>query len=159
MESVNNFQNKFGMSTYVVARVLIGLFFTITGFNKLFHPIFQERMLNTISKIGFPYPQFTANFTATFECIFGLFLLIGLFTRISSAGLIIIILVALISHDLNSIPKELLPSLDAGKIYPMDPFTWLSYFLYLPQVLYLLLLFIFLGYGYGKVGFDRYVQK
>lgn len=141
---------------YVICRILIGLFFFIAGFNKLFHPIFQGYMLNTISTIGFPFPQFTANFTAFCECIFGLFLMLGFWTRISSVFLIIIILVALFTHDLGSIPKELIPIKSETGVYEMDPFTWLSYFLYLPQTLYFLFLLLFLFQGCTGFGLDTF---
>ncbi|AZA83688.1 DoxX family protein [Chryseobacterium lactis] len=144
---------------YILCRILIGLFFFIAGFNKLFHPIFQGYMFNTISTIGFPFPQFTANFTALFECLFGLFLMLGLWIRISSVFLIIIILVALFTHDLSSIPKELIPINPATGVYEMDPFTWLSYFLYLPQTLYLLFLILFLFQGCTGLGIDTYRKK
>ncbi|ASK29352.1 DoxX family membrane protein [Chryseobacterium sp. T16E-39] len=148
---------KNSKNIYIICRILIGLFFFIAGFNKLFHPIFQGYMFNTISNIGFPFPGFTANFTAFCECIFGLFLMIGLWTRISSVFLIIIILVALFTHDLASIPKELIPIKPETGVYEMDPFTWLSYFLYLPQTLYLLFLMMFLSQG--CVGFGIGTSK
>lgn len=148
-----------GKNVYVSCRILIGLFFFVAGFNKLFHPIFQGYMLETITKIGFPYPQFTANFTAFNECFFGLLLLLGLLTRFSSFVLIIILIVALFTHDLNSIPTELIPINSKTEIYTMDPFTWIGYFLYLPQVLYLMFLSLFFFYGYGNIGFDKYIQR
>ncbi|WP_261512317.1 DoxX family protein [Chryseobacterium paludis] len=153
--TISNFE-KNSKNIYIICRILIGLFFFIAGFNKLFHPIFQGYMFNTISNIGFPFPQFTANFTAFCECIFGLFLMIGLWTRLSSVFLIIIILVALFTHDLATIPKELIPVKPETGVYEMDPFTWLSYFLYLPQTLYLLFLTLFLSHGCVGLGIDSF---
>lgn len=155
---ISNFE-KNSNNIYIICRILIGLFFFIAGFNKLFHPIFQGYMFNTISSIGFPFPQFTAHFTAFCECIFGLFLMLGFWTRISSVFLIIIILVALFTHDLNSIPKELNPIKEETGIYAMDPFTWLSYFLYLPQTLYLMFLTLFLFEGCTGLGIDTLRKK
>ncbi|MDR6458110.1 putative membrane protein YphA (DoxX/SURF4 family) [Chryseobacterium vietnamense] len=73
MKTILSNLEKNTVNIYALCRILIGLFFFIAGFNKLFHPIFQGYMLNTISSIGFPFPQFTANFTAFCECVFGLF--------------------------------------------------------------------------------------
>lgn len=151
--NISNFERK-SKTIYIICRILIGLFFFIAGFNKLFHPIFQEYMFNTISNIGFPFPGFTANFTAFCECAFGLFLMLGLWTRLSSIFLIIIILVALFTHDLATIPKELIPIKPETGVYEMDPFTWLSYFLYLPQTLYLMFLMMFLFQGCVGFGID-----
>jgi len=136
-------EEKLTNKAYIVSRILIGLFFFVAGFNKLFHPIFQGYMLNTITKIGFPAPIFTANFTAFCECLFGLLLLLGFLTRFSSLVLTIVILVALFTHDLASIPKELVPIDPKVGVYKMDAFTWIGYFLYLPQALYLMFLILF----------------
>ncbi|MGY0035435.1 DoxX family protein [Pedobacter sp. NJ-S-72] len=75
---------KYNLNAYAVSRILIGVFFLITGLNKLFNPVFQASMLKTITGIGFPHPQFIANFTAANEAFFGLLLAIGLFTRFSA---------------------------------------------------------------------------
>ncbi|AZA92788.1 DoxX [Chryseobacterium nakagawai] len=155
---ISSFEKK-SNNIYIICRILIGLFFFIAGFNKLFHPIFQGYMFNTISSIGFPFPQFTAHFTAFCECIFGLFLMLGFWTRISSVFLIIIILVALFTHDLNSIPRDLNPIKPETGMYEMDPFTWLSYFLYLPQTLYLMFLTLFLFQGCTGLGIDTLRKK
>lgn len=128
----------------VVCRIVIGVFFLITGCNKLFNPVFQKSMLKTITGIGFPYPQFTANFTAANEAIFGLLLAIGLFTRFSAAVLIIVLLVALVTFDIPQyIPQGL------------DPFTWYSYFTYLPQTLYLLMIVHIMVVGAGPLSVDN----
>lgn len=131
-----------------ISRIAVGIFFLITGLNKLFNPVFQKSMLKTITGIGFPYPQFTANFTAIGEAVFGLSLAIGWFTRFSSAGLMVILMVALFTFDIpNHIPQGL------------DPFTWYSYFLYLPQVLYLLILLGTLVMGGGPFSVDQSMKK
>jgi len=134
---------KYNLNAYAVSRILIGVFFLITGINKLFNPVFQASMLKTITGIGFPYPQFIANFTAANEAIFGLLLAIGLFTRFSAIVLNIILFTALFTFDIpNHIPKDL------------DVFTWYSYFLYLPQVLYVLFLFNVIFIGGGPISID-----
>lgn len=61
------------LSTYSISRIAIGIFFLITGVNKLFNPVFQALMLKIITGIGFLYPQFTANFTAANEEILDCF--------------------------------------------------------------------------------------
>jgi uncharacterized membrane protein YphA (DoxX/SURF4 family) len=47
------------------------------------------------TKIGFPFPDFTAHFVGTFEIICGLLVLIGVFTQLASIPLLIIILTAI----------------------------------------------------------------
>ena len=48
-------------------------------------------------KIGFSQPEFWAYFTAVFEIICGLLLLLGLFARIASIPLLIIMITAFIT--------------------------------------------------------------
>ncbi|WP_312398242.1 DoxX family protein [Chryseobacterium sp.] len=151
--------NKAGDVFYVLCRMSIGLFFFITGFNKLFHPVFQGYMLKTMEGLGFSNPQFMAHFVATNEMVWGLFLLIGLFTRFSALSLIVVMLVALFSKDLHSIPTELIPIDPKVGNRPMDNFTWLTYFFFLPQVLFIMLLGIFSLYGYKYFGIDQFLNK
>jgi len=104
-------------------------------------------------------PQFMANFVAANEMFWGLLLLIGLFTRLSSFALIVIILVALVTKDIHSIPTELVPIDPKIGVHPIENYTWLTYFLYLPQVLYLMLLGLFSLYGYKYLGIDHFLKK
>lgn len=139
---------KNNLSTYSISRIAIGIFFLITGANKLFNPVFQASMLKTITGIGFPYPQFTADFTAANEAFFGLLLAIGLYTRFSAMVLNIILFTALFTFDIpNHIPKGL------------DVFTWYSYFLYLPQTLYILFLFGAILTGGGPLSLDEMMSR
>ena len=148
LKIIFSLNTKFNLNAYAVSRILIGVFFLITGLNKLFNPVFQTSMLKTITGIGFPYPQFVANFTAANEAFFGLLLAIGLFTRFSAVVLNIILFTALFSFDIpNHIPKEL------------GPFTWYSYFLYLPQVLYILFLFNAIFIGGGPISIDDRLSR
>lgn len=155
----NNTVNKAGDLFYVLCRISIGLFFFITGLNKLFHPVFQGYMLKTISSLGFSNPQFMANFVAFNEAFWGLLLLLGLLTRFSSLSLIVIMLVALFTKDLHSIPTELVPVDPAVGTRQMDPFTWLTYFFFLPQVLFIMILGMFSFYGYRAFGIDQLIKK
>lgn len=151
--------NKIGDIFYVLCRLSIGLFFFITGFNKLFHPVFQGYILKTITSLGFSNPQLMANFVAANEMIWGLLLLLGFLTRLSSFALIVVMVVALITKDIHSIPAELIPIDPKIGKQPMENYIWLTYFFYLPQVLYIMLLGIFSLYGYKTFGIDRFLRK
>ncbi|WP_370898011.1 DoxX family protein [Chryseobacterium gossypii] len=151
--------DKAGNVFYVLCRISIGLFFFLTGYNKLFHPVFQGYMLKTMTDLGFSHPELMANFVAFNEAVWGLFLLLGLFTRLSSFALIVVMLVALITKDIHSIPSELMPIDPKAAARPMDNFSWLTYFFFLPQVLYIMLLGLFALYGYKAFGIDRFRQK
>jgi len=41
----------------------------------------------------------------------------------------------------------------------METYIWLTYFFYLPQVLYIMLLGMFSLYGYKAFGVDRFLRK
>jgi len=47
------------------------------------------------ARIGFPHPYFTAHFVGTFEILCGLLLLVGLWTRLVSIPLLIVITTAI----------------------------------------------------------------
>jgi uncharacterized membrane protein YphA (DoxX/SURF4 family) len=47
------------------------------------------------TKVGFPYPGYTAHFVGTFEIACGLLVLFGLFTSVASIPLLIVILTAI----------------------------------------------------------------
>ncbi|WP_407478010.1 DoxX family protein [Elizabethkingia meningoseptica] len=151
--------NKAGDIFYLICRVSIGLFFFITGVNKLFNSVFQGYMLNTITKLGFSDPQLIAHFVAFNEALWGLLLLLGLLTRLSAFSLIVIMIVALVTKDIHSIPTALVPIDPKVGVRPMDNFTWLTYFFFLPQVLYIMLLGLFSFYGYRIFGIDYFLKR
>ena len=79
----------------LLPRLIVGLIFLSEGIQKYLFP----ELLGTgrFEEIGFADPAFWAYFTATFEMICGLFILIGLFTRIAAIPLLIIMLTAFIT--------------------------------------------------------------
>lgn len=76
----------------VFIRLAVGLIFFTQGILKYIDP---HMGVLRFAKIGFPYPDFTAHFVGTFEIACGLLVLIGLFTRIGSIPLLIVILTAI----------------------------------------------------------------
>jgi putative oxidoreductase len=76
-------------------RLIVGLIFLSEGIQKFLFP----ELLGTgrFIKIGFSYPEFLAYFTATFEMICGTLVLLGLFTRLASIPLFIIMMTAFIT--------------------------------------------------------------
>ena len=76
--------------------------------------MFTNQGVGWFTKLGFPMPEITADFVATFEIIGGLFLLLGLFTRLTTLLFIIEMIVAIlttkISLYLGTSPLALPPS-------------------------------------------------
>lgn len=78
----------------VFIRLAVGLIFFTQGILKYIDP----RMgVLRFAKIGFPYPGFTAHFVGTFEIACGFLVLVGLFARLASIPLLIVILTAIVT--------------------------------------------------------------
>jgi putative oxidoreductase len=79
----------------VLIRLIVGLIFLSEGIQKYLFP----ELVGTgrFIKIGFSHPEFLAYFTGTFEIICGALVLIGLFTRLASIPLFIIMITAFIT--------------------------------------------------------------
>ena len=79
----------------IIIRLIVGLVFLSEGIQKFLFP----ELLGTgrFLKIGFSHPAFWAYFTGIFEIICSLFVLLGLFIRLFSIPLIIIMITAFIT--------------------------------------------------------------
>jgi putative oxidoreductase len=89
--------NQFLVSTWhvrspIFVRLAVGLIFLTQGILKYIDP---HMGVLRFAKIGFPYPDFTAHFVGTFEIACGSLVLVGLFTKLASIPLLIVILTAI----------------------------------------------------------------
>jgi putative oxidoreductase len=123
------------------ARVLIGIFFCISGGTKLFakdqFAVFEQTMV----KIHTPFPHATALFVATVEFACGGGLALGLLTPICAAMLTGDMIVAIATVSIHGIQAS-------------SFLTWLDDFLYLPEVLYVLILLWLIFAGPGRYSVD-----
>ena len=87
----------------ILIRLAVGLIFLTQGILKYIDP---HMGVLRFAKIGFAHPGFTAHFVGTFEIACGLLILVGLFTRIASIPLLIVILTAIAT---TKIPELLRP--------------------------------------------------
>jgi len=79
----------------ILIRVLVGCVFLSEGFQKF---LFSESVgAGRFAKIGFPFPEITANIVGSVEIICGLLVLLGLLTRIAVVPFICIMLTAIAS--------------------------------------------------------------
>ena len=122
-------------------RFTIGVFFCITGATKLFDAGGRAQMVETLAASGIPFPEVNALVIAIIEFAGGGFLAIGLLTPICAAFLGGDMLVAIFTNRLKSVQGDTF-------------FTWLDNFLYLPEVLYALILGWLLMAGPGKLSLD-----
>ena len=81
-----------GPRSVLLVRIAVGLIFFTQGILKYIDP---NMGLVRFTRIGFPHPYFTAHFVGTFEVLCGLLLLLGLWTRLVSIPLLIVIMTAI----------------------------------------------------------------
>jgi putative oxidoreductase len=112
----------------LVARTAVGLLFFLSGCGKLFVPERRKMMRETLVAAKIPFPDFNAVFVSSGEFIFGLLLILGALTPLACVILGCVMIVAIATTAIKSIKAPLL-------------LGWLSEFLYLPEVLYLVILF------------------
>ena len=123
------------------ARVLIGVFFCISGGTKRFVRAQFDVLEQTMVQSHIPFPHANALFVSTVEFACGAGLAVGLLTPLSAAMLMGDMIVAIATNRIHSIRA-------AGVL------TWLEDFLYLPEVLYTLILIWLIFSGPGRYSVD-----
>ncbi len=81
-----------GPRSVLLVRIAVGLIFFTQGILKYIDP---NMGVVRFTRIGFPHPYFTAHFVGTFEILCGLLLFVGLWTRLVSIPLLIVIATAI----------------------------------------------------------------
>jgi putative oxidoreductase len=129
----------------LLVRVSIGLFFAISGANKLFVAGSMQTMYETLVEAKVPFPQLTTYFVSSVEFVGGSLLAIGFLSSLASVALLIDMLVAILTTKLSAMPQGL------------SPLNWLDNFLYLPEVLYVLILIWLICSGPGRFSVDYWI--
>ncbi len=137
-------QGNGALEQYVILliRISIGLFFAISGGNKLFVAGGIKPVYETLVKAKIPFPKQTAYFVASVEFVGGSMVTLGLLSSVASLALLIDMLVATLTEAVSALPKGL------------SPLRWLDDFLYLPEVLYMLFFAWLICSGPGKFSVD-----
>ena len=125
----------------LVARLAVGLLFFLSGRGKLFVPERREQMRETLVEAHVPFPEFNTLLVSTVEFVFGFFLILGALTPIACGMLGCLMIVAIATTAIRNINAA-------------SPLGWLSEFLYLPEVLYLVILFWLFLSGPGWLSAD-----
>ncbi|MGB9069771.1 MAG: DoxX family protein [Candidatus Acidiferrales bacterium] len=129
----------------LLVRVSLGLFFAISGANKLFVAGGTKPVYETLVKAQIPFPQLTAYFVSTVEFVGGSLVALGLLSSVACTALLIDMIVAVLTNALAALPKGL------------SPLNWLDDFLYLPEVLYVLSFIWLICSGPGKFSVDYWL--
>src|SRR3984885_12760530 len=110
----------------LLVRVSLGLFFAISGANKLFVDGNTQNMYKTLVEAKVPFPHVMTYFVSGVEPVGGSLLIVGFVSSLASVALMADMLAAILTTKLSAMPKGL------------SPLNWLDDFLYLPEVLYVL---------------------
>ena len=110
----------------LLVRVSLGLFFAISGANKLFVAGGTKPVYETLIKANIPFPRQTAFFVSGVEVVCGSLVIVGFLSSPACAALLIDMTVATVTNALSTLPRGL------------SPLSWLDDVLYLPEVLYVL---------------------
>jgi putative oxidoreductase len=131
--------------TILLVRVSLGLFFAISGANKLFVAGGIKPVYETLVKANVPFPHQTAYFVSGVEFVCGSLVTVGLLSTPASVALLIDMTVATLTNAVSTLPKGL------------SPLSWLDDFLYLPEVLYVLFFIWLIFSGPGKFSADYWL--
>jgi putative oxidoreductase len=131
----------------LLARISLGAFFAISGGNKLFVAAHTQEMYKTIAAAGIPFAHVMTYFVSSVEFICGLLLIIGLLSSLCCIALTFDMIVALATVQLATIAKGL------------SFIDWLDDFLYLPEVLYIIIFIWLICSGPGRVSVDYVVGR
>ena len=93
----------------LLIRVSIGLFFAISGGNKLFVAGGTKPVYETLVKAKVPFPQQTAYFVAGVEFVGGSLVTVGFLSSPACVALLIDMTVATLTIKLSAMPKGLSP--------------------------------------------------
>jgi putative oxidoreductase len=129
----------------LLVRVSLGLFFAISGANKLFAASGTKLVYETLVKANVPFPHQMAYFVAGVEFVCGSLVTVGFLSSAASAALLIDMAVATLTNAISTLPKGL------------SPLNWLDDFLYLPEVLYVLFFIWLICSGPGKFSIDYWL--
>jgi len=96
--------NKTGKIPTLLCRLAVGIIFFSEGIQKYLFP----ELLGTgrFEKIGFNNAAFWAYFTGAFEIVCSVLILVGLFTRLASIPLFIIMIVAFITTKIPELTEK-----------------------------------------------------
>ncbi len=129
----------------LLVRVSIGLFFAISGGNKLFVAGGTKPVYDTLVKAKVPFPRQMAYFVSGVEFVCGSLVTVGFLSSPACVALLIDMTVATLTSSLYTLTKGL------------SPLNWFDDLLYLPEVLYVLFFIWLIFSGPGKFSIDYWL--
>jgi len=129
----------------LLVRASIGVFFAISGANKLFVAGGTKPVYDTLVQAKIPFPRFTAYFVSGVDFVCGSLVALGFLSSPACVVLLIDMVVATVTSAVATLPKGL------------SPLSWLDDLLYLPEVLYVLFFIWVICAGPGKFSVDYWL--
>jgi putative oxidoreductase len=127
-------------------RILIGVFFCISGGTKLLVPAQFNVMEHTLLESHIPFPHANALFVSLIEFACGAGLALGLLTPVCALVLVVDMIVAVATTRIHSIQAS-------------GALAWVDDFLYLPEVLYVMILVWLIFSGPGRYSIDGLIAN
>lgn len=127
-------------------RVAVGSFFAISGYHKLFHKGRRAGFIRNLTKNEIPFLKFNSWFVPGVEFVAGGTLAVGLFSSLSAGLLLAICFVATCCEAWIKVQKY----------EPIDGLDVLDDYLYLPEVLYAIMLASVMLNGTGIYSLDAH---
>ncbi len=128
-------------------RLVLGVFFAISGFHKLFFPKRHTEFRKTLADAGVPALPVMEWFVPAVECLGGIAVAIGLLSPLAALGLFAVSLVAVLTTGGDKLPK-----------HPLDAADTVASVLYLPEVLYLAMAAVVMLAGPGAHSIDAMLR-
>jgi len=147
MSSIRTFINELHTWEWLailLARLAVGLLFFLSGRGKLFVIERREEMRKTLVAAHVPFPEFNTILVSMAEFVFGSFLVLGFATPLACVMLGCVMIIAIATTAIRNI-----------KASPL--LGWLSEFLYLPEVLSLVILVWLFFSGPGWFSIDHLI--
>ncbi len=147
--AIENFLSTLRASEWIpitAVRVLIGIFFCVSGGTKLFVPAKFRIMESTLAQSHIPFPHANALFVSLVEFAAGAGLVVGLLTPLCAVVLVVDMIVAIATNRIHSIQAT-------------GALGWLDDFLYLPETLYVLILVWLIFSGPGRYSLDGLIGR
>ena len=143
--------NGFGDAVfpYLVARIATGVFFAFSGYHKLTNAERRATLVATLQACRIPFIPVMQWFVPSVEFLGGLGVAFGFLTPLAALGLATICLIAAYTDGMRRIRAW-------GAIDGADVIDDL---LYLPEVLYIVLLALFVANGAGPVSLDAILNR
>jgi putative oxidoreductase len=114
--------NHFLWAGPLIARITVGYVFMLTGWGKLQN---LDRVTEYFTSLGIPAPHILTPFVSGLECFGGLFLILGVLTRISAGGLAVTMIVAIVTAKWAEV-DSLHTLLGFEETLFLTIFTWLA---------------------------------